>query len=49
MGLTCTLDLRSRLAKRSPGLDALCAAVTRVITELGFDFSEKAANEAKAV
>ncbi|KJV37351.1 bifunctional [glutamate--ammonia ligase]-adenylyl-L-tyrosine phosphorylase/[glutamate--ammonia-ligase] adenylyltransferase [Luteibacter yeojuensis] len=49
MGLTCTLDLRPRLARRTAALDALCVAVTHVITELGFDFGEKAASEAKAV
>ncbi|UPG90785.1 bifunctional [glutamate--ammonia ligase]-adenylyl-L-tyrosine phosphorylase/[glutamate--ammonia-ligase] adenylyltransferase [Luteibacter aegosomaticola] len=49
MGLTCTLDLRSRVAARTPELEALCAAVARVITELGFDFGESAVAEAKAV
>ncbi|QWT19027.1 bifunctional [glutamate--ammonia ligase]-adenylyl-L-tyrosine phosphorylase/[glutamate--ammonia-ligase] adenylyltransferase [Bacillus sp. NP157] len=49
MGLTCTLDLRPRVAARTAALDALCAAVERVTTELGFDFSERAAADAKAV
>ena len=49
MGLTCTLDLRPRVAARTPALVALCAAVTRVIAELGFDFGENAAAEAEAV
>ncbi|MGA7439202.1 MAG: glutamine-synthetase adenylyltransferase, partial [Luteibacter sp.] len=49
MGLTCTLDLRPRVAARTPELEQLCAAVRRVIGELGFDFGESAAAEAKAV
>lgn len=39
MGLACTLDLRPRIATRTPALDALCAGVEQVATELGFDFS----------
>jgi glutamate-ammonia-ligase adenylyltransferase len=49
MGLTCTLDLRPRVAARTPQLEALCIAVDRVISELGFDFGAGAAVEAKAV
>lgn len=49
MGLTCTLDLRPRVAARTPQLEALCVAVDRVIGELGFDFGAGAAAEAKAV
>ncbi|WP_407069798.1 bifunctional [glutamate--ammonia ligase]-adenylyl-L-tyrosine phosphorylase/[glutamate--ammonia-ligase] adenylyltransferase [Luteibacter sahnii] len=37
-GLTCTLDLRSRVAARTPELDALCDGVARVAAELGFAF-----------
>ncbi|MDQ0010933.1 glutamate-ammonia-ligase adenylyltransferase [Luteibacter jiangsuensis] len=39
MGLACTLDLRPRIAARTPALDALCAGVEQVAAELGFDFS----------
>ncbi|WP_429198187.1 bifunctional [glutamate--ammonia ligase]-adenylyl-L-tyrosine phosphorylase/[glutamate--ammonia-ligase] adenylyltransferase [Luteibacter sp. W1I16] len=39
MGLACTLDLRPRIATRTPALDALCEGVGQVATELGFDFS----------
>ncbi len=39
MGLACTLDLRSRIAARTPALEALCAGVAQVTAELGFDFS----------
>jgi glutamate-ammonia-ligase adenylyltransferase len=49
MGLTCTLDLRPRVTARTPALDMLCAAVERVIGELGFDFGAAAPSEAKAV
>jgi [glutamine synthetase] adenylyltransferase / [glutamine synthetase]-adenylyl-L-tyrosine phosphorylase len=37
MGLTCTLDLRPRVAARTPGLEELCAGVQRVVAQLGFD------------
>lgn len=37
-GLTCTLDLRPRIAARTPSLDAVCAGVTQVAAQLGFDF-----------
>ncbi|TCV96022.1 glutamate-ammonia-ligase adenylyltransferase [Luteibacter rhizovicinus] len=38
VALACTLDLRTRVAERSPALDALCASVERVVGELGFSF-----------
>lgn len=37
--LGCTLDLRSRVALREPGLEQLCAGVRDVTDALGFDFS----------
>jgi glutamate-ammonia-ligase adenylyltransferase len=40
-GLTCTLDLRSRIATRTPALEALCAGVEQVANELGFDFGAR--------
>jgi glutamate-ammonia-ligase adenylyltransferase len=40
-GLACTLDLRSRIATRTPSLEALCAGVEQVASELGFDFGER--------
>jgi len=36
--LFCTLDLRSRLAPRHAGLEALCSEVNVVTRALGFDF-----------
>jgi glutamate-ammonia-ligase adenylyltransferase len=36
--LLCTLDLRSRIAPREEGLDALCSDVSAVTHTLGFDF-----------
>lgn len=41
MGLTCTLDLRSRIAARTPELEALCASVRQVTAALGFDFDRR--------
>ncbi|MGN6092475.1 MAG: hypothetical protein ACTHOL_09000, partial [Luteibacter jiangsuensis] len=40
-GLACTLDLRSRIAARTPALEALCAGVEQVTRELGFDFGAR--------
>jgi glutamate-ammonia-ligase adenylyltransferase len=37
-GLACTLDLRPRIATRTPSLDAVLAGVGAVATELGFAF-----------
>ena len=49
MGLACTLDLRSRVAARTPELDALCQGVSRVAVELGFDFESSGDAARKAV
>ena len=40
-GLACTLDLRPRIAARTPALEALCAGVEQVAGELGFDFGAR--------
>ncbi|MGN2253825.1 bifunctional [glutamate--ammonia ligase]-adenylyl-L-tyrosine phosphorylase/[glutamate--ammonia-ligase] adenylyltransferase [Frateuria sp. GZRe12] len=37
--LTCTLDLRPRIAPREPALEAMCAEVRNVTATLGFDFA----------
>lgn len=48
-GLACTLDLRPRVAMRTPELDACCEGVSRVAVELGFDFDAPAVDERQAV
>jgi glutamate-ammonia-ligase adenylyltransferase len=37
--LTCTLDLRPRIAPREPALEAMCSQVRAVTAALGFDFA----------
>jgi glutamate-ammonia-ligase adenylyltransferase len=49
MGLACTLDLRSRIAQRTPALDAACAGVSQVARELGFDLESPDAVSSQAV
>jgi glutamate-ammonia-ligase adenylyltransferase len=39
LALTCTLDLRPRVVRRNPALDAICAAVNEVTRALGFSMS----------
>ncbi|WP_413624446.1 bifunctional [glutamate--ammonia ligase]-adenylyl-L-tyrosine phosphorylase/[glutamate--ammonia-ligase] adenylyltransferase [Luteibacter sp. Lutesp34] len=46
-GLACTLDLRSRIAARTPALEALCAGVEQVTRELGFDFGVRTESAAQ--
>ena len=49
MGLACTLDLRSRIAQRTPALDAACAGVSQVARELGFDLEGVDATSSQTV
>jgi len=49
MGLACTLDLRSRIAQRTPALDAACAGVIQVASELGFELQGADAPASQAV
>ncbi|WP_369926490.1 bifunctional [glutamate--ammonia ligase]-adenylyl-L-tyrosine phosphorylase/[glutamate--ammonia-ligase] adenylyltransferase [Xanthomonas sp. NCPPB 2632] len=48
-GLACTLDLRPRIATRTPSLDRVLAGVTQVAGELGFAFAATDAAPRQAV
>jgi glutamate-ammonia-ligase adenylyltransferase len=49
MGLACTLDQRSRIAARTPALEAACAGVMQVARELGFTLEGVGSPSSQAV
>jgi glutamate-ammonia-ligase adenylyltransferase len=49
MGLTCTLDLRPRIAVRTPALDAACKGVSQAGRELGFTLEAAGSASPQAV